>query len=49
MLFQKKKDGTIRMCVDYCWLNKFTIKNKFMLPIPTIYLITCVEHKYFQK
>jgi hypothetical protein len=26
MLFKKKKDDTLRMCVDYRWLNKFTIK-----------------------
>lgn len=24
-----KKDGTMRMCVDYCVLNKRTIKNKY--------------------
>ena len=27
-----KKDGTIRMCVDYCPLNTITIKNKYPLP-----------------
>jgi hypothetical protein len=26
------KDGTQRMCVDYCSLNKVTIKNKYPLP-----------------
>eukprot|EP00253_Pinus_taeda_P014052 PITA_14052 len=32
MLFVKKKDDTLRMCVDYRQLNKLTIKNKYPLP-----------------
>ena len=28
----KKKDGTMRMCVDYHPLNTVTIKNKYPLP-----------------
>ena len=27
-----KRDGTIRMCVDYRRLNEVTIKNKYPLP-----------------
>ena len=30
--FVKKKDGTLRMCVDYRSLNTVTIKNKYPLP-----------------
>ena len=33
VLFVKKKDGTLRLCIDYRQLNKLTIKNKYLLPI----------------
>jgi hypothetical protein len=31
-LFVKKKDGSLRLCVDYRPLNALTIKNKYPLP-----------------
>ncbi|XP_063946164.1 uncharacterized protein LOC108194850 [Daucus carota subsp. sativus] len=32
VLFVKKKDGSMRLCIDYRELNKMTIKNKYPLP-----------------
>ena len=32
VLFVKKKDGTLRLCIDYRQLNKLTVKNKYSLP-----------------
>jgi hypothetical protein len=32
VLFVKKKDGILRLCIDFRQLNKVTIKNKYPLP-----------------
>ena len=32
MLFIKKKDGSLRLCIDYQELNQVTVKNKYPLP-----------------
>ena len=32
ILFAKKKDGTMRLCIDYHALNMVTIKNKYPMP-----------------
>ena len=33
VLFQKKKDGSLLMCLDYRALNKINIKNKYLIPL----------------
>jgi hypothetical protein len=32
ILFVKKKDGTLKLCIDFRQLNKVTVKNKYPLP-----------------
>ena len=33
VLFQKKHDGSLQLCVDYRALNKITVKNKYPIPL----------------
>ena len=32
MLFVKKNDGSMRLCIDYRELNKVTMRNKYPFP-----------------
>ena len=32
VLFAKKKDKTLRLCIDYRQLNRVTVKNRYPLP-----------------
>ena len=34
ILFVPKKDGSLRFCIDYHWLNTKKVKNKYPLPLP---------------
>ncbi len=33
ILFNKKSDGSLRLCVDYRGFNNLTIKNQYLLPL----------------
>jgi hypothetical protein len=48
-LFVKKKDGSLRMCVDYCPLNVVTIKNKYPLPTLMCSLINWLVPRSFPR
>jgi transposase InsO family protein len=49
VLFVHKKEGTLRLCVDYRALNKMTIKNRYPLPRIEDLLDRLVGAKYFSK
>jgi len=47
ILFVKKTDGSLRLCVDYRGLNAGTIKNRFPLPLLQETLMRLSKAKYF--
>jgi hypothetical protein len=49
ILFVKKKDGSIRLCVDYCGLNRITIKNCYPLPLISESLERLAQAKFYTK
>jgi hypothetical protein len=48
-LFVKKKDESLRLCVDYRPLNAVTIKNKYPLPCIDVLFDQLVGSKVFSK
>jgi hypothetical protein len=48
-LFVKKKDQSLRLCVDYRPLNAITIKNKYHLPRINIIFDQLAGAKVFSK
>jgi hypothetical protein len=48
-LFVKKKDESLRLCVDYRPLNAVTIKNKYLLPRIDVLFDQLVGAKIFSK
>lgn len=40
MIFVKKKDGTLHLCIDYHLFNKAMINNKYLLP--------CIDYLFDQ-
>ena len=49
VLFTKKSDGSLRMCIDYRMLNRMTVKNRYPLPLISELLDQLRQVKYFTK
>lgn len=49
VLFVPKKDGSLRLCVDYRGLNKITVKNRYPLPLISEILDRVAGAQYFSK
>ncbi|XP_038979221.1 uncharacterized protein LOC120109561 [Phoenix dactylifera] len=49
VLFQKKHDGSLRMCVDYRALNKVTIKDRYPVPNAADLFDRLAQAAYFTK
>ena len=47
--FVKKKDGKLRPCQDYCYLNDWTVKNAYPLPLILELMDKLKGAKYFSK
>ena len=49
VLFQKKHDGSLRMCINYRALNKVTVKNKYPIPLIADLFDQLGRARYFTK
>ncbi|RVW61382.1 Transposon Ty3-I Gag-Pol polyprotein [Vitis vinifera] len=49
ILFQKKHDGSLRMCIDYWALNKVMVKNKYPIPLIADLFDQLGRARYFTK
>ena len=49
VLFVKKKDSSLRLCIDYCDLNKLTKKDRYPLPLIADLLDSPSRAKVYSK
>ena len=49
VLFKKKHDGSLRLCIDYQALNKITIHNTYPIPLIVNLFDQLSQAKYFTK
>ena len=49
VLFQKKQDGSLRLCIDYRALNKVTVRNKYPIPLVQDLFDQLSTARYFTK
>ncbi|GBG74902.1 hypothetical protein CBR_g19415 [Chara braunii] len=49
VLFARKADGTLRLCIDYLGLNRYTIKNNYPMPLADESFDRLVGNRFFTK
>lgn len=49
VLFREKKDGSLRLCIDYCRLNVICMENVYPLPVMKDMLGHLAKGKLFTK
>ncbi|XP_021596708.1 uncharacterized protein LOC110603322 [Manihot esculenta] len=49
VLFQKKQDRSLRLCVDYRALNKVTVRNKYPIPLIAELFDQLGQERFFTK
>ena len=49
VLFVPKKDGSLPFCIDYPWMNKKMVKNRYPLPLPEELFDRLGSTKFFSK
>jgi hypothetical protein len=49
VLFSPKKDGTLRLCVDYRGINSITVKNRYPLPLTNEIMDRVNGEQWFSK
>ena len=49
ILFQKKHNGSLRLCIDYRALNKVTVRNTYPIPLIADLFDQLINEKYFTK
>nr|CAD1835554.1 unnamed protein product [Ananas comosus var. bracteatus] len=49
VLFQRKSDGSLRLCIDYRAFNKVTVKNKYPIPLVADLFDQLGGAKFFTK
>ncbi|GBG90139.1 hypothetical protein CBR_g50233 [Chara braunii] len=49
VLFDRKKDGALRLCLDYCGLNQYTVRNSYPMPRAYDLFDRLAGHHFFTK
>ncbi|GBG81690.1 hypothetical protein CBR_g32685 [Chara braunii] len=49
VLFARKADGTLRLCIDYRGLNRYTVKNSYLMPRSDELFNRLAGNRFFTK